>query len=123
LYAFYIVSNWWAFLSIANSFGASKAVEMSDVFYQIILIIIFLYVMKKARGYMLISVVFGLYTLFLLPNTGLDVFIMSWYSILQGAIQAFIFNFCTYMIPIVSAIGLIIWYSDRNKKVNVKLNQ
>jgi len=101
-------------------YRVSQAMEYIDPFYLIITITALVLCFFKYTYVLAISLIVGIYILFFLPITGLMSFKMSWYFFIQGNYQSAILYFCTYMIPIVSAIGLFIWYSDRNKKVNKK---
>ena len=115
LYILLLLSNIYGLILLANSIGSSNLINYIDPIFEIIIFVILVYVLLKLRYWEIMSFIAGVIIFFYSPETGIKSFKMSWYALSTGNFQAATFNFCIYMIPIVSAIGLIIWYLDKHK--------
>ena len=104
-----------SFLGLLSSFGFKKAIQYVNLLYDLIIITMFFLCLYRFLISIFASFFIGIYLLLFLPITGIKSFSMSWYAVVSGNLITAIFYCSCYMLPIISAIGLIIWYLDKNK--------
>ncbi|AJI52728.1 hypothetical protein [Francisella philomiragia] len=117
-----IIANWWGIINMSHNLGIIESILANSIIYQIAIVLcLFICFRKNIKLFFISFFIFSSYFLLTSPSLGVDSIKMLYYLFFWKYfnIQAYLFYLSSWLMPIISLIGVIFQIQEYKKSKNV----